>query len=168
LAAESDLVMCDDSARGETPTGQRIDGAGGDDWHILDGATLLAEEMGVRIEVRAIAGGLPVVIDGADEAAFGECFEAIVDGGEGNAGELFLNPQENIHRGGVIVLEKRIINLAPLRGETESLLGDRLIAALAAGLAGGFREHCWLKTSIRNRSLSRTILNKKRERVSGA
>ena len=51
-------------------------------WHIGDGAALLAEKMGVRLEVRALAGGVAVVIDGADEAGLGEGLEAIIDGGQ--------------------------------------------------------------------------------------
>ena len=138
MAAEGDLVVRDDGAGREGPAGQ-LETAGRGARDIGDGAALLAEEMGVGLEVGAIAGGLTVVIDGADEAALGEGLEAIIYGGQGDAGELLLDSQEDIHRGGMIVLEERVVDLAALGGETEPLLGDRLVAALAAGVDVGFR-----------------------------
>jgi hypothetical protein len=169
--------MADDRAGREAPAGDCRDGVAIQGrvavWDIDDGAALLAEEVRMGLEIGAIPGGLAVVIDRAHEPAFGKSLEAIVNGGEGDAGELFLDPEEDVDGGGVIPFqEEGVVDFAALRRKPESLLGNGLVAAFtaafSAGLAMGLREHRFPKISGRMGSLSRTILNKKREPVSRA
>jgi len=136
-------VVGDGGAGGELPAGGYGGyGLGIDGGDVVDGAALLAEEMGVGGEVGAVAGGLAVVVDGTDEAALGEGLEAVVNGGEGDAGELFLDAHEDVDGGGVVALNYQgVIDFATLGGETESLLGDCLVAVFAAGFGCGFLKH---------------------------
>jgi hypothetical protein len=94
--------MGDNGAGGQMPARAAGRGGGSVRWDVGDFAALLAEEMGVKFEIRAIAGGLAVVIYGADEAALGQGLEAIVNCGEGDAGEFFLHSHENVNGRGVI------------------------------------------------------------------
>jgi len=140
--------MGDNGAGGQMPARAAGRGRGSVRRDVGDFAALLAEEMGVKFEIRAIAGGLAVVIYGADEAALGQGLEAIVNCGEGDAGEFFLDSHENVNGGGVIAGDLQgVVNFAALGGETEPFLGYGFVAVFAAGLAGGFREH-WLPGNI--------------------
>jgi len=86
----------------------------------------------VRRQVRAVARGLPVVMHGADEPALRQRFQAIIDRGQRDAGQLLLHAHEDIHRRGVIALPLQgVEHLPPLGGEAEPMLGNRLVAALA-------------------------------------
>ena len=107
------------------------------------------------------------MIDGADEAALGQRLQAVIDRGEGDAGELALDAHEDFDGGGVIALdEEGVVNFATLGGETESLLRDRLTVWLGrGGVALRLGKHR-VEISGGSGGLSRTILNKKWDWVS--
>jgi len=118
VAAEGDFGAVDVGAGGEGEGG--LKGAGVVNGDVSDVAAGFAVEVGVLFEIRAIAGGSAVEIHLPDEAAVGEGFEAVVDGGEGDAGDFFLHPHENLGGGGVVALGgEDFENLAALLGESE-------------------------------------------------
>ena len=71
---------------------------------VVDLAGLLIAEVRVWGQVRAIAGGLALVVDLADQAAADERFEAVVDRGEGEAGHDLAGAVKDLVDRGVVAL----------------------------------------------------------------
>jgi len=84
-------------------------------------------EMGVRAEIRAVAGRPTLEVDRADEVALDEGFETIVDGGEGDAGQLGLYPGEDFVGGGVVaLLQEDVVNELALGSGAQAAVGQFL------------------------------------------
>ena len=138
VAAEGDFGAVDVGARGEGKGG--LEGAGVVDGNVGDVAAGFAVEVGVVLQIRAVARGGAVQIHLPDEAAVGEGFEAIVDGGEGDAGDFFLHAHEDLGGGGVVALGgEDFENLAALLGEAE-FGAEREAAFARRSEVGSIRE----------------------------
>ena len=95
--------------------------------------------MGVLGEVGTIAGGLALKIHGADEAAFGECFKTVIDGGERNGGHLAARAGVDFLSGGMIALvQQDRKNLLALFGGAQAGTLERIFEQ---GLIFGVELH---------------------------
>ena len=139
VAAEGDFGAVDLAAGGKVQG--RLEGARVVDRDIADVAAGFAVEVGMVLEIRAIPGRSAVEIHLPDKAAVGEGFEAIIDCGEGNAGDLLLHPHEDLRGGGVVALGgEDFKDLAALLGEAE-FRAERESAIARRRDVGGFREN---------------------------
>lgn len=94
---------------------------------IVDSARGLVAEVGVRCEVRAVAGWFPLVIHLAYESAGHESFEAVVHGGEGDAGHGFAGAIKDFVDRGVIAFREQ-------HGEDHFALGGQFLPTFAEGV----------------------------------
>src|ERR1700722_6542164 len=77
--------------------------------------------MAVLLHVRAKTGGAAFQLDLADESAFDEGVEAVVNGGVGDLGHRALGADENLLGGGMIAPgEDDVIDMLALRRETKT------------------------------------------------
>ena len=60
--------------------------------------------MGVRVEIGTVTGGLALQVDLLDEAALHESLQAVVHGGQRDAGQLGFDAGEDLVSGGVVAL----------------------------------------------------------------
>lgn len=140
-AADGDFRAVDLAAGGEGEGG--LEGERVLDGDVADVAAGFAVKVGVLLQIRAIAGGGAVEIHLPDEAAVGEGFEAIVNGGQGNAGDFFLHAEKDLGRGGVIPLSRKgFEDLAALFGQAVFRAEAQRETALAGGRqgVGGIRD----------------------------
>lgn len=85
----------------------------------IESATSFVMEVGVRMEVRAVAGRETLEIDGPHELMAHEGFQAIVDGGQGNRRHDVFHSGKNFVGGGVIsFIEKDLVNCFALGSGT--------------------------------------------------
>ena len=88
-------------------------------FNIDDFAAFAAVKVGVLGQIWAVARGLPLKIDLADELRFDERFQAVVDRREGNSRHPTTGAGKNLIRGGVIPLFKQErIDVLALLGRT--------------------------------------------------
>ena len=99
---------------------------------VVDLSGLLVAEVRMRGQVRAIAGGLALVVDLADQAAADERFEAVIDRGQGEDGHRFTGPVKDLIHGGVVALgEEDRKDDFELRGELLAPLAEGLLEVLS-------------------------------------
>lgn len=100
------------------------------DVNIEDATGTLVVKVGVFAEVGAVAGGLAVNIDLADEAAGDEGFETVIYCCEGNGGHRGAGAGVNLVGGGVVALVEQ-------DGEDMLALARGALAGLGQGVAEG-------------------------------
>lgn len=84
-------------------------------------------EMGVRLQVWAIAGGTSFKIDGPDEVALDQRLEAIVDRRQRYHRHLRLGAREDVFRGGMVTsFEENAVNHLALGGGAQPAVGEAL------------------------------------------
>jgi hypothetical protein len=84
---------------------------------VVGSAGFFVVEVGVRLEVSAVAGRAALEVHLTDEIALHEGFEAVVNGGKGDRGHLGANASVHFVGGGVIAfLQESAINHLALRG----------------------------------------------------
>lgn len=94
------------------------------DVDVVNGAGFLAVKMSVFVEVGAIAGGIALAVDLADEVAGDQGVEAVVNGGEGNAGRFLFAAHENLVGGRVVTFgDQHLVNHLPLGRRAHAMAG---------------------------------------------
>jgi len=110
----------------------------GGDFDIVNAAGAAVVEMGVFLEVGAVAGGFALEVDLADEAAGDEGFEAVVNSGEGDGGHGVAGAGVNLVGGGVVAfVEEDGEDVLALAGGAEAGAGEGFVEGLA-GVVGEF------------------------------
>jgi len=110
----------------------------GGDFDVVDAAGAAIVEVGVFLEIGAVAGGFALEVDLADEAAGDEGFEAVVDGGEGNGGHGVAGAGVDLVGGGVVAfVEEDGEDVLALAGGAQAGADEGFVEDLA-GVVGEF------------------------------
>lgn len=95
-------------------------------------------KMGVRTEVRAVAGGATFEIDGAHKLALHKGLEAVVNGREGDGGHLGFYPGVDfVGRGMIALLEQAAVDDFALWGIAQTAFREVAGKGLSGGCGGG-------------------------------
>ena len=98
---------------------------------VMDATGGLVAEVSVRGEIGAVASGLAFVVYLADKSATHEGFEAVIDGGEGEAGHGLAGALKNfVDRGVVAFGEEDGVDDFTLRRDLLAAMGQGLLELL--------------------------------------
>ena len=98
---------------------------------VFDVATFFAVKVGMRGEVWAVAGGFPLEVDLFNQSTRRECFQAVVNGGQGNGGHVDTCA-------GVDLISGRVVSLFQQNGEDVlALLGGAQATPLKCNVESG-------------------------------
>ena len=125
-AAEVDFHVMHDRAGREFQHVVKIEA--GLEFHIVDHAGGAVVKVAVFLQIRAVAGGFALEIDLLDQAILDQHFQAVVHGGQRDAGQVVLHPQEDVRRGGMVAVgQQHLINLLPLASHAQpaGVVGSR-------------------------------------------
>jgi hypothetical protein len=102
------------------------------DFDVVNAASAAVVEMGVFLEVGAVAGGLALEVDLANEAAGDEGFETIVNSGEGDGGHGLAGAGINLVSGRVVAfVEKDGEDVFALAGGAQAGADEGFVEDLA-------------------------------------
>lgn len=133
---DGDFGVGDGGACGEVPEESGVEGFEG--MGVRDAAAGFAVEVDVFLDVGAVAGLGAFDLDEFDEAVAGEVLEAVVHGGEGDAGGAAFDAVEDIVGGGVVGgFGEDLEDFAPVGGEASVGAEHGQTAVQAGGLGGG-------------------------------
>lgn len=133
---DGDCGVGDGGACGEGPEEGGVEGFEG--MGVGDAAAGFAVEVDVLLDVGAVAGLGAFDLDEFDEAVAGEVLEAVVNGGEGDAGGAAFDAVEDVVGGGVVGgFGEDLEDFAPMRGEASVGAEQGQTAIQAGGLGGG-------------------------------
>ena len=120
MAAEGDFDVFDDCVGWEVEDVGQVDA--GLEFDVVYRAGRLVVEMAVFVKVRAIARGLPVEINLADDVVADEGFEAVVNRGEGDVWQSLLDFDEDFVGGRVSPFShEKTVDFLALAGHAEAV-----------------------------------------------
>lgn len=121
------------------------------------------EEMGVFLQIGTVTRRFPLMADHLDQAAGGEGFQTIIDGGQRDGWHLRLDPHEDLDSGRMIPLvHQHVVNLPPLLGHPQAEPVDMILRGSWGNWEARF--HWWIGNMPEPLTLSRPILNKGEEK----
>ena len=99
-AAEGDFLLRNRHALRQIP--DLLRGHGGVEGDVRDGAAVRAEKVRMLLQVCAIARGLPLMIDGANQSGRRECFQTIITRCQRDGRHAVFDPHEDLDGAGVV------------------------------------------------------------------